>query len=468
LVSSVLLPFDANESDASGPDGWGTAYGKTPEIIVAVRGAELDVFAQDYDDSSSHTAALLHLKPQGDDDYRVSQALVDVPMLDRVMGLAIDDQGNRYYTVGVDEADDISTDYPPVGEYRSDIVRVVKVNAKGEVEFDIDLDIAREQTGDEPERIINPMVAASARLAYGDGSLALVHGLNTDPDDNDVRHQKALTTHLDADNGDILKTSSIWCSHSFDQRVFHDGKGFIEYHLGDAYPRYVVLARVTPDSGTYPAFYIKGELGANNTHTRLGNMAMIENDDTYGYLALFATESTPGTDPVMDGFDSIAGPRNLGMVRIAAKFDELDGETLAHLDPDLPDTLDVNSSGTDRTNRLQWLTDYELTDSGGSSVERPKLLPIGDDKYIALWEQWSVSAGDNRYTFDGVYGMTVEAGGDISEGPDLITDEHHLHRGDDGFALKGKAAWMTGDSAQKMLYLHLVKESLEYETITIE
>lgn len=453
-VSSVLTPFDANQKDCKAP--WWSNTGKTPEIIVAVGGDQLDVLAQDYSTPDTNHAVLLHLIPNGD-GFIVSQAIEDAPMLDRVMGLANDGDGNRYYATGIID-DKVTVSYPAKDEYRTDIVRVIKVNSKGDVLFNIDLDIARKEAG-ASEKLISPMVVSTARLAYGGGKLALVHGIHTDPDENGIRHQKAIATYLDAENGGITKTSSVWCGHSLDQRVFYDGSAFIENHLGDAYPRYVVLAHVNPNSQSYtlayPLFYIKGEFG--ETYSRLGNVALIENDNTYGYIALFSAESTTGINQ--------ADSRNLGMVRAHREFETMGINNF--LDPGLPDTLVVESQGVLQTNHLRWLTDYKKADSSATShAERPKLVAIGGDQYVVLWERWD-TAGSN-YQFAGVHGMLIDAEGNSLQAETLITKDYHLSRGDDAFVLKGKAAWMTGDSENKQLHVHLVDTSLTHELIVID
>lgn len=448
-VAWTLTPFDANESDLVGPSSWSTNYGKTPEIIVASDGAELDVLAQDYDGQTPWKAVLLHVKPTLT-GYVVTQALTHLPMLDRVMGLAVDEAGNRYYATGVDESSVVDPHYPPPDTYRSNIVRVVKVSPAGEVLFNIDLDKARHAYNNDAEMIINPMVAASARLAVGGNEIALVHGINTGPDWNigGTRHQKALSTRLNAVTGAIERTSSVWVSHSFDQRLLYDGEGIIEHHLGDAFPRYIVFGR---DHTSYPLFHIKGALGENNTYTRLGNIALIEGDAHYGYIAVFASESSPSTG------SRINGPRNLAMVRVHRNDNTID--------PSLPHTLTVISRDEEKTNRLRWLTSYSA--SSNRHAERPKLVPLGGDRYVVLWEEW-VDTGSYRDTFNGVYGMVIDDHGDRVRAPALITDQHHLHRGDDAFLLDGHAAWMTGDATQQALYIHLVDASLNYEMVTLD
>jgi hypothetical protein len=447
-VASVLTPFDANVSDLAGPSTWYARYGKSPEIIVASDGAALDVLAQDYDSGTAWTSVLLHIEPTAT-GYAITQALTDMPMLDRVMGLASDNAGNRYYATGVDESALVDPNYPPLNTYRPNIVRVIKLNPNGDVLFNIDLDTARHAYDSNAEMIINPMTFGSSRLAVGGNEIALVHSINTDPDWNigGARHQKALSTRLGAANGNITRVSSIWVSHSFDQRLLYDGAGIIENHLGDAYPRYIVFGR---DHNSYSLFRIKGNLGDNETHTKLGNLALIENDPTYGYLALFATENSSATG------DTINGPRNLAIVRVNSSDNSVD--------PNLPDSLTVISSGTEYTNRLRWLTTY----SAGSNlhVERPKLIAIGGDQYIVLWEQWLSDNGSNN--FNGVYGMVIDAEGNILQAATLITDAHHLHRGDDAFFLDGRAAWMTGNAAAQTLTIHFVDASLNYEIVTLE
>lgn len=447
-VASILTPFDANVSDISGPSSWATNYGKTPEIIVASNGTELDVLAQDYNASTAWTSVLMHIKPK-EGGYAVTQALTNIPMLDRVMGLAIDASGNRYYATGVDESGVVNSSYPPLNTYRSNIVRVIKLNPSGNVLFNIDLDTARHTYNSGAEMIINPMVAASSRLAVGANEIALVHGINTDPDwnINGTRHQKALSTRLNATTGAITRVSSVWVSHSFDQRLFFDGTSIIEHHLGDAYPRYIVFAR---NHTSYPLFRIKGNLGANNTFTRLGNLALIANDPTYKYLALFATENNATST------NTINAPRNLAIVRVKNSDNSLD--------PNLPNTLTVTSSGTQYTNRLKWLTSYSA--ASNLHAERPKLIAIGSNQYIVLWEAWLSVNGSN--TYNGVYGMVIDANGNTLRAAKLITNQYHLPRGDDAFLLDNRAAWMTGSAASKKLYIHFVDSSLNYVKVTLD
>jgi len=452
-VASFLTPFDGSLKDLNGPVSWPSNYGKTPEIIVASNGTELDVWAQDYDPATAWSAVLLHIAP-GPNGYRVTQALTDIPMLDRVMGLAVDGSGNRYYATGVDESGVVNSSYPPLTTYRTNIVRVVKLDPAGSVLFNIDLDLARQAFNSNAEMIINPMVAASSRLAVGGNEIALVHGINTSPDWNigGARHQKALSTLLNATSGAVTRTSSIWVSHSFDQRLFFDGQSITENHLGDAYPRYIAFGR---NHTAYPLFHIKGALGQNLTATRLGNLALIENDPTYRYLALFVSETSAVAGEIYNS--KINGPRNLAIVRLNGANNSLD--------PSLPDVLTVTSSGAEQTNRLRWLTSYSA--ASNLHAERPKLVGIGSDQYIVLWEEWrNISSYSD--VFNGVYAMRIDAQGSTLQPPTLITSQYHLQRGDDAFLLDQSAAWITGSESEKSLTIHFVDANLVYTVVTLK
>ncbi|WAS94566.1 hypothetical protein [Nannocystis punicea] len=455
-IAELLVPFDVDQQDLAGPDSWEAQYGKSPEIVAVPLGATIDVLVQDYAEQPEGHAYVLRLEPLAD-DYVIT-AVLEPPMLDRVMGLARDPEGQLYVASGVAEGDTLTLDDPQPGEHRGGIVRVVKQSWDGTVHFDTDVDLGREALAPDSEPIVNPMVAGTARLAWGAGALALVHGNNTDTDWNIMaRHQKALTTHLDAGSGAVTRTSSIWVSHSFDQRLFHDGTGFVELHLGDSYPRDLAFARVEPDSETYSLLAIKGNTGNNNTFTRLGNAAPIDGDPTYGYLALFATESTTVTGEL------VSGSRELALVRVRRDFEAVPADSGMHLDPALPDVLEVDSGGEPRQNRLRWLTHYQTEADGQAHAERPKLVPLGDDTYAVLWERWDGA----QPAFAGTWGMVIDATGEALVPAAMVTDTH-LPRGDDAFPLAGAAAWITGDAAARQLEIHIVDATLAHRLVVVE
>ena len=461
-----LVPFDADQEDLYGPADHNAMYGKRPEIVVAPDGTALDVLVHDHANDATPRAVLFRLEPAGN-DYTIARAW-QMPYLDETIGFARDDAGAYYVATAVDEGDAVNASNPKNGAVRSGIVYVYKVDANGTMAFTTDLDVARRRADADAEMLINPMVASSGRLAVGGGHVALVHGNNTKPDANGTRHQKAVTTRLDASTGAVTDTSSIWVSHSFDQRYLVDGNDIEELHLGDAYPRAIVLTRL-PNGGEYPLFANKGETGNNNTFARLGGIAPITGADPYGYLVLFAAERSTGTDPLDASLSRVAGSRDLALVRVARDFPSMPASANAFLDPALPDAQTVTSGGETVTNHVRYLTSYATDTPNVAHAERPKIVALGSNRFAILWERWDLATTpsvDIRYV--GTWATVIDETGAVVVAPQQVTD-HHLPRGDDAFALGADAAWVTGDRSQHALYVHVVSGAdLSYRRITIE
>jgi len=456
LVSEMGLPFDPDEQDDSGPTSWGARYGKTPEIMAATDGDGLRVLFQDQD--SDTTAYVVHVAPSGD-GYAIDAAF-EVESLGRIMGLALDEAGNYFVATGVAEDEMVDASYPPNDVHRPDIVRISKFDSAGCVTMESDVDMERGATdgqdGDDAEIIVNPMVAASSRLAYGNGQLVLVHGHNTEPDEaiGGQRHQKAITTHLDAMTGAVTRASSMWVSHSFDQRAFYDGVGFMELHLGDAYPRTIVMGRYHGDvsDGDHDVFAIKGPIGENETFTRLGGIVQTS-DPTYGYLVTFSTERTS----TFDGEGAVQGTRDLALVRVRSDFADAEGSVVEEGGD--TSTLTVMSGEDEVTNSLRWLTDL----GPDRHVERPRIVALSGTEFVLLWEEWTTSGSNDQY--QGTFAMTIDAAGQITAGPSEVPDDHHISRGDDAVRLGTRAVYVTGSS--EGLHLNLVAADLTTARITL-
>lgn len=443
-----LVPFDLEVDDYAGPAS--SLYGKSPEIVAVPDTFGIDVLLQDYGDG----APTKLVRIERDQAKFVVTQILDVDALDRVMGLAVDDEGYRYVATGV--AEDVSHDETPaVGEYRDDIVHIDKIDRDGGVVYTVDLDRAREATGNAPELVMSPMIAGSSRLVWGGGKVEILHAINTDWDDSiGQRHQKALSTVIDAATGEVTRTATIWVSHSFDQRLYYDGTSFIEMHLGDAYPRQIVMARVEPDSSPYPIMYNKGTTGDNNTYTRLGGLAIVppEEDPDFGFLTVFSTEST--TD--LSG----GGPKNVGLVRVRRDFETNNPASSDYIDPAMPDELVSAVDGTDYTNHLKWLTAY--TTESGLQAERTRIVSVGCSRYVVLWEEW-----DSAGAFAGTQGLVLDAQGEVIVEAREVTPLH-IPRGDDAFELDNSAAWISGNTETGALYVNRVYADLSFTQDAIE
>jgi hypothetical protein len=285
----------------------------------------------------------------------------------------------------------------------------------------------------------------------------LVHGHNTEPDANigGTRHQKAITTHINALTGAAARTSTMWVSHSFDQRALYSGTGLIELHLGDAYPRHITLGHYMNGSGSggYAVYEIKGAEGANNTYTRLGGIVQTS-DPTYGYMVLFATERT--TAPPSSGL--IGGTRDLALVRVESNFmSQATSASIIETSGTGVSSQTVNSGGGSVTNYVRWLTNL----GSQTHAERPRIIGIGGDEFVILFERWS-SDGD---TYDGTFALLVDETGAVLDGPTEMPGNYHIGRGDDIAAVGGRAVYVTGGSGA--LHLNFVDDELGWERISL-
>lgn len=471
-IGSLGVPFDVSHDDVVGPGDVEATSGRPPEIVAIPEGNELEVLFRDHSDAPRPRAFVVRLSPD-QDGYAVTRAL-EVPMLDRIAGFALDDAGRFVVATAVDETlrGTFSSAEPRPGVHRSNVVRLFVLEPEtAATVLDVDLDLAREVADPTSEPIVDPMASSTSRLAVGGGRIGLLLGHRTAPDATGQRSQKAIATYVDLASGAVVATSSVWASHSFDQRLVHDDTGFLELHLADAYPRAVVLARGGTSAEAYPLFAIKGARGEWNTRTRLGDVVAIpaEEDPAFGTLALFATESTTTTTALAPtpGNPLVAGSRDLALVRIRRDFAEHPPADGGFLDPSLPDALAVDSGGTAVTNLVRFLTHYQDELPGLRHAERPKLVAVAADRYVVLFERWSWDLAASAFGFDGTFGLVIDSEGTIVRGEARVTSTH-LPRGDGAIAWNGRAAFVTGDAANRKLVVHLVDASLRYSAFVVD
>lgn len=463
-IANMGKPFDS-DGDKTSPWGWDTNYGKAPEIVVVPDGENLDILWQDHsadvkgnavDPNKNAKQAFVVRVEKGGAGYAVTRAY-RINQLAHIMGLAKDEAGNYFVATGVDEDADLTPEVPAPGMHRPGIVKLVKFDANGCKSLEIDADNERQKADPKSEPIINPMVAATSRLAYHAGRLALLHGINVDYDPKVMaRHQKAMTTHFDANTGAATLTASMWVSHSFDQRLFWDGSGFVELHLGDAYPRSIALGRFNDGKSgtkTYELFKPKGDTGDNNTFTRLGGITQIAGGDL-GYLVVFTTERGTDTTTILNG------TRDLAFLRVSRDFATMDEKGTAFIDGAA--TQEVMSSGAAATNKLTWLTDYA---ADMAQADRPHVAGISGEQAVVVWERWT-GTGDRQSVFAGTQALLLGNDGVVKLMPQALT-QHHLLRGDDLVSLGAQAAFVSGDGTAKKLTLNLIGADLSLTAVDL-
>lgn len=432
------VPFDSNKQDLCSPYSWASNYGKTPEIISYSNGENIDIA---WKDQSSNNVYIIHVVTNFSKYSAVSS--IKVPILGIFMGFAKDNEGNYYVASGRKEE---PSNFPDPVVHRKNIVRISKIDKNGKKISDFDVDYGRGLLSQKSECILKPTVASSSRLLYGKGMLSLVHGINTP-----TGHQKSITTHVDAKTGKVITNSTIWVSHSFDQRLIWDEDSFIEMHLGDAYPRAIVISKNFGKKykiKDHNLFYPKGNTGDNKTFTNLGGIVKTE-DKNYGYLAVFSTER-----------QNSSSNKDLSLVRIKNNFESISNRGNDFIDKSMSKQV-VNSAEKSVTNYMKW-----LTNNTNANADRSRIAYLRKDKYIILWEQWKGAPGGSQ-KYLGTYAMLINSNGDILKESKKVSN-NHISRGDDIIVLKNKAVYITGNRSERNLILNSIDENLKYNAIIIQ
>lgn len=438
-IGELGTPFDPNR-DSEKDRGPEAKLGRRPDLIPVSAGSGLDVL---FRDTVSGAGRLVHLEPKGT-EVAVTAAF-DVGLLGTVMGLARDEAGIRYYATGIEN----DTTAPTA--HRPDVVRMNGFDDSGCVRFEVDVDLARGAADPDSPQLYKAMTSSTARMAYGNGTLALVHGFQTK-----TGHQRGIQTQIDVATAKAVQTSSQWVSHSLDQRIIFDGGRFIDLQKGDGAPRGLNLAASFAGE-LADGYRLYRSVGRSvQTYTQFGGIAPVGTGE-FGYLVAFSTDRATSI-----GDTWVAG-MNLGLLRVKREFWSQSSKTGSVVDTG-PGTVThrVESQGELVDNHVRWLVDYS---KDGGSAHRPRLVALGGaagaERFVVFWERWPTP-----HTFEGTYAAVIDGTGALIHGPKRLGTDH-ISRGDDAVRMGSEAALVGGDSSERALVLNLVNASLEHRRVVV-
>lgn len=423
--------------------------------------------------------------------------------LDNLGGFTTD--GTNYYCLTTkQEAADAT-----VNGFRDGIVRLVKIDEKGNEIWTKEINHNSYLT----VPVYNPLTFGTGGLAYGNGRVAIVFAKNTEYDEkNKVRHQSAVMLIVNASTGEAKQPCGDgWFGHSFDQRIIFDGQDFVFVQLGDGFPAEISLRKSTDTPEPFQAYfqhywtrgaYVYGRQGIGNaTFTSLGNIHAGSN----GYTVLFSSE---GKNDITgrDMWSAPWDPRNVGLVHVVKNFetmtDSLDkhelvsnlqilgnDKTMFHtssiIDTKTANPLALDSyTFKDHNNPkhsyqqagLVWLTNYR-GNTNFTSTERPKLVALNNNQYVALWEEWIFTdINDHNPKFSATKCILADAYGNILKPASLVPARLNPSGADLPFVLNGKAAWITREEVAEPFNahtgvwefnLHTVDSDLETKNYTL-
>ena len=466
-IASMGTPWVVT-TDANAPGSPvvpGTAVGTVPKIITTANDdGSLDVAW--ISTASPPRIVITHIVPDNT-SYKAAWHLRP-PTLAYLGGFARDAAGAMFYLTTV--AEDLTTQPQPKLLHRPNIAHLVKLSPLGAEIFRTDLRTNFEWAGAEP--LYSPMTWGTSQLAVGDGRVVMTMSCNTefDPPVNS-RHQWHISLGADAGTG-ALNLYKPAFGHCWDHRlIFHAGK-FINTSLGDAGLRGIGVADVV-NSWHKVAFAIKGGDSTTvpfyqNVFTRLGDLA----PGQAGYGLLFTTEKTNtysgGTSPVISA-------RNVAFAHVRSDFAEAATNSTNQYDVAIVDTNTGNPAaqafdipikdywGTTYAGKnkgLVWLTNY--TNRSTENAERPHLVSLGDGRFIALWERWTLTA------YADTLGAVIDEYGNVVKAPRSIGSTVRLHRQDSPVRFGTKAAWTVGESGPAKLVFYTLDAELVLKRTVIQ
>lgn len=469
-VHAQTAPFDT----ATAPSEQTRYHGESPQFVARASGDTLTVAWQSYQAGKPTSAKITSFKRAGSGFSRVWEKQLPLP---RLVGLTSD--GTNVYAASA-ISEDLRRDLTSV-TYRPNVLIMTKLDGQGNQLWQRDLNAAAylgdASGGSASTAIFSPLTAGSGALSYGNGKVAVALATNTLPDLNiSERHQRAQYFLVGADGAGFKSAEETSWRHSFDQRLVFDGQDFVFMDVGDAgwyMPGAgIALRKIKPSSsgvqfvGDRQGVYVyvrQGETGGgqNFSFTSLGDLEV----GARGYVALFTSEKSNPT-VTRDGWQQpVTEPRNLGLVHVTKGFDTVQegewnspekrlGNTI--IQGSVPTAINVSrnvvdsigASGTFRRpdkpektftqTGIVWLTNLPA----GVSAERPKLVRLTDDRYLALWEEWSYSG--TQLTYRTTKGMLLNEQGQVLRPETALGARLNPSGADRPFVLNGSAAWVVG------------------------
>jgi hypothetical protein len=350
--------------------------------------------------------------------------------------------------------------------------------------------------------VFSPLDFGTADLAIGGGRLLLMYAGHTLPDANGWRHQGANYTVIDTQNGQSGKDQNGTTSwrHSFDQRVLFDGKDFVLLDLADA-GWYMPAAGITVNKVSINNQQVKIPSNPEGiyVYARQGETAGSQNfsfismgditTGNEGYTVLFSAEKSNPNRKREGWSEPILEPRNVGIVHVVKDFDKVkdsymtawgkespkEGNTYVNYEKSIISLINITSNIVDtrkknpkaeaggatfsrpdkpnlqfKTASVAWLTNF-TGQQRFNSAERPKLIKLNAQQYLALWEEWLVevpSKGKANATYQSTQAMLVDEYGNVLREKRTVAARLNPNGADKLFLIEGKAAWLISENNQ--------------------
>lgn len=312
----------------------------------------------------------------------------------------------------------------------------------------------------------------------------VLYGAATDYDWKiNSRHQNAYWRVVNAKTGEpINDRNGAAMGHSFDMDLIVSKEGVISVERNDVGFVMANYLRHSHDKA-HRAYVFENNFNGNDSFSELGSVRKA----SVGYL--FAFTSNQSTNPVKSigvaegDSDAVkkakkkiinaeyAKPRDIAILRIENNFADKFSNNKQGIHPlkksvvfpELTEYVPSSIFGV----QPKYLTTYKTKKN--FSASRPKMVSLGNDNFIVIWERWTHKAlsPNNGYItyggeYDSTWAMKIDKDGKILKST-IAPINARITRGDQPVLRDGKATWLTGDVIEGKLIAHTLDTNLKYE-----
>lgn len=270
-------------------------------------------------------------------------------------------------------------------------------------------------------------------------------------------HQSSHALYVDTATMTKLNYPAPYNSHSFDQKVIEtsDG-GYLFADRGDAYSRGFAVFKVNKymtdiwDIPSYVPFHFRNGYIYQTTYAALAGIAECSN----GYAIVGNSEKTLSYDIARNY--SFNEPRNIFLQVFSKNFSSdftnqpglqlLTGESRTAGGTYNTQNGYLESGASDYG--VLWLTNY----TGTTYASDPKMLPIGNDKLLIMWEKKNYDTAQYEQYIESCY-MVVSSDGTVIIPETVIQDEPMTVYGEPDYK-DGCVYWTTCDGESSNFVVH--------------
>ncbi len=289
------------------------------------------------------------------------------------------------------------------------------------------------------------------------------------------KHQSSHTLYIDTNTMTKLKYLSPYTSHSIGQKVIATSDGsYLMVDRGDAFDRGYQVHKVnqyTKDIWSIPnfiSFHFRNGYIYQTTYSVLGGLAECSN----GYALSGVSEKTLSYETASD--PNYNESRNL-FLQVFSKNFTSNSSNQANVQLLSGDTRKAEGTFVDTTGGCEagavdygvlWLTNY----TGNYYASNPKMISIGNDQLLFMWEKKLYSRDDYDHYITSCY-MVVSSTGEIVIPETELQDVYLTTFGEPTYK-DGYVYWTTSDGKSKKLVMHrlavgkTIKGTTKVETIS--